>query len=144
MTDLGTGVLTWDGAERRSDRYGAVWLMQDGCTATSRIDPVPQLDVRAASGVVGQTGRLVAQVVDARESTHIGDLFRGIFPSKPSVGDRIVLGEGTLFLEPCSFGFTVGLRPDDGRDADWLDPHALYRAHEQMVRLFFEVSEDVE
>ena len=29
-------------------------------------------------------------------------------------------------------------RPDDGRDYDWLDPKALYRCHEQTVRLTFD------
>jgi hypothetical protein len=34
----------------------------------------------------------------------------------------------------------VGLAPEDvdDRDTDWLDPRALYRAHEQTVRLVFE------
>jgi hypothetical protein len=29
----------------------------------------------------------------------------------------------------------VGLAPDDRRHADWLDPRALYRCHNQTVRL---------
>ncbi|WP_030472510.1 hypothetical protein [Lentzea aerocolonigenes] len=29
----------------------------------------------------------------------------------------------------------VGLAPDDDRDTDWLDPRALYRCHNQTVRL---------
>jgi hypothetical protein len=29
------------------------------------------------------------------------------------------------------------LEPDDGRRADWLNPKALYRCHEQTVRLLF-------
>lgn len=32
----------------------------------------------------------------------------------------------------------VGLKPEDGRKTDWLNPHNLYRAHEQTVRLYFE------
>lgn len=35
-------------------------------------------------------------------------------------------------------GAQVGLRPDDGRDYDWLDIRALYDAHEQTVELYFQ------
>ena len=52
------------------------------------------------------------------------------------VGERIVLGEGTLFY----YEKGVGLRPEDGRDELWLDIHALYRAHNQTVTLIFEES----
>jgi hypothetical protein len=78
-------------------------------------------------------GSLVAEVIATRKSTHIGDLFRGIFPSTPKLGARIVLGHGALFYN----GNQVGLKPDDGRENDWLDPHSLYQAHDQTVRLIF-------
>jgi hypothetical protein len=32
----------------------------------------------------------------------------------------------------------VGLKPEDGRETDWLDPNALYQVHDQIVDLFFE------
>jgi hypothetical protein len=32
----------------------------------------------------------------------------------------------------------VGLRPDDGREKDWLDPRAYYRLHLSKVNLWFE------
>ncbi len=136
--NLGVGVLTWDGSERRSDRYGMVWLMEDGFTSQTRESPESILDVAACKSLAFQRGTLVATVIDARQSTHIGDLFRGIFPSTPDVGERIVLGTGQAHREYQPYGLTIGLKPDDDRDFDWLDPKALYRAHEQLVALTFE------
>jgi hypothetical protein len=84
--------------------------------------------------LAGQRGSLVVEVLETRESTHIGDLFRGFFPSTPQVGEVIRLGSGAVFVEPGEIS-TIGLLPDDHRTSDWLDPQALYRAHEQTVRL---------
>ncbi len=92
---------------------------------------------------MGLPGRLVAEVQATRQSTHVGDLFRGLRPETPEVGERIVLGEGRLFCQTVdreegieAVGCTP--EPEDPRDSDWLDPRALYRAHEQTVRLVFE------
>lgn len=135
VTTIGTGRLTWPRAERVGDRYGLVGLLLDGDSWSER-DGWVQLDLSA----VGQRGSLQATVLETRESNHIGDLFRGFFPSTPDVGEVITLGTGTLFCEPWSRhepNFGVGLQPDDGRRSDWLNPEALYRAHEQTVRLDF-------
>ena len=125
MNELGTGVLTWSPGERISDRYGTVYLLSDlesnevvGLTDTTE----------------GKRGRLIAVVREIRISRHIGDLFHGVFPEIPEVGQKIVLGEGTLFFQD----ELVGVRPEDGRQAHWLDIRALYRVHEQTVKLLFE------
>jgi hypothetical protein len=130
---LGEGRLTWPRGERVSDRYGTVCLMVDGDSLTPTTAYIT-LD----HGIDGQRGTLIAEVIETRESTHIGDLFRGIFPVTPEVGERITLGTGTVFFARDFDADQIGLRPDDGRDSDWLDPNALYRAHEQTVRLMFE------
>ncbi len=124
---LGEGVLNWRATERVSDRYGAVHLAPGPFG-----DPVPFAET---SGVLGQSGTLSAQVLATRESSHIGDLFRGLRPSTPEVGDILTLGTGILFVER---GTELGVLPADGRDADWLDPEALYRCHNQTVRLLWE------
>ncbi|HMN19582.1 MAG TPA: hypothetical protein PKA31_03245 [Candidatus Moranbacteria bacterium] len=125
MQELGTGILNWNGAERRSDRYGSVMLY----VSLENEEPIHLVQVKA-----GKRGRLIAIVKETRQSRHIGDLFHGVFPKTPKVGQKITLGEGTLFFE----GNVVGLQPDDGRDTQWLDMRALYNAHEQTVALCFE------
>ena len=127
MEELGTGVLDWEKGERISDRYGMVKLFDK---------PSPPQTPIKLQRLMERHGRLVAVVREARDSPHIGDLFHRVFPSKPKVGERIVLGGGTLFFENDG----VGLMPDDGRETLWLEIRALYRLHNQTVTLFFEAS----
>lgn len=132
---LGTGILTWTRGERVSDRYGTVFLMPDGDSFTP---PSGRVDLDRVEG----KGKLVAEVVETRESTHIGDFFHGLFPETPKVGERIELGEGEVFFEDSdpvdNVGTKVGIKPHDDRDHWWLDAKALYRVHEQTVNLYFE------
>ena len=123
---IGTGVLSWKRGERISDRYGAVTLR--GAADGGELVTLARLKE-------GRAGQLVAYVVEGRVSGHIGDLFRGFFPpgAPPPTGQKITLGAGLLFFERGA----VGLRPDDGRKVDWLNPEALYVAHEQVVELYF-------
>lgn len=132
---IGEGILTWNRGERISDRYGTIYLMAGGGNSLVGEDEVHRPVLRTPDGE--PLGHLVAEVVATRESTHIGDLFRGIFPSTPTVGDLISLGTGRLFREE----YSVGLRPEEARDSDWLDPCALYRCHEQTVKLWFVAEE---
>jgi hypothetical protein len=137
-TVLGQGRLTWNAPERRTDRYGSVYLLATGDSTTSDFSIAPLTVLNVIKNTIGQ---LVAHVVETRQSTHIGDLFHGVFPTTPEVGEEIVLGEGALFTEVSEEGgltwTTVGVKPTDGRHLMWLDIHALYRAHEQTVVLEF-------
>src|SRR5260370_34176704 len=116
-TTLGEGVLNWSRYERISDRYGAIHL-SIGNYITWKDAPA---DTR---------GTLVAYVLATRQSRHIGDLFRGISPSTPEVGEAITLGTGTLFTQIDDDVPVIGVKPDDGREHDWMDPTALYRRHD--------------
>ena len=129
MEEIGTGVLDWDREERISDRYGMVMLFD-------RPHP-PRKAIRLRRSNEGKHGRLVAVVRETREPSHVGDLFHGISPSKPTVDEIVVLGEGRLFF----FVDAVGLFPDDNRATLWLDIHTLYRVHNQTITLIFEGSE---
>jgi len=125
---LGEGWLNWAPHERITDRYGSVFLQDE-------------LELPAEWGIVpasGTPGRLVATVLSARESKHIGDLFRGLRPSTPEPGEVILLGEGQFFIENLNQTHCVGVRPDPIPESDWMDPMALYRCHSQLVRLTFE------
>lgn len=85
---------------------------------------------------VGARGQLVAVITGTRPAFHLGDLARGLGADPAAVGDEITLGAGTLFVESSRYGTTeIGVSPDDGRDDAWLDPAALYRCHDQAVRL---------
>jgi hypothetical protein len=126
MEEIGTGVLDWDREERISDRYGSVMLIDRPQSSRK------PLSLRRSNE--GKHGQLLAVVREVHESAHIGDLFHEVYPSKPNVGDIILLGEGTLFF----VADRVGLLPDDNRSNLWLDIHELYRVHSQNVTLFFD------
>ena len=125
---IGKGVLSWSRYERIGDRYGTVYLFPGGGD-----DPLPWPDELP----LGQRGTLTATVLETRPSAHIGDLFRGFSPGGAEAGETVTLGTGLLFTETDD-GYTgLGVRPEDGRDTDWLDPRALYRCHDQTVSLAF-------
>jgi hypothetical protein len=130
---IGAGELGWGNMERVGDRYGMVGLFERGefwgKATWKRIAPITTQE--------GFKGRLVAVVTNTRDSHHIGDMARGIYPSTPDVGDVVELGHGTLAFEDQGDGYSTGLYPDDGRSTDWLNPHSLYRVVHQDVELRF-------
>jgi hypothetical protein len=127
-TTLGEGVLNWSRYERIGDRYGAIHLSDSpDSEAYATWDDAP----------AGTLGTLVAHILQTRQSRHIGDFFRGIGPSVPEPGEEITLGRGTLFTQVDGGVPVIGVEPEDGRETDWMDPRALYRCHEQTVRLEF-------
>lgn len=131
---VGRGKLTWMKSERVSDRYGAVWLMSNNDSSLTPHEPTPQpLWLPPAT----QLGSLYAKVIDARESTHIGDFFRGIVPKTPKNGDIFLLGTGTASVESVININTFLLTPTEPRDSDWLNPLALYNCHESIVELIW-------
>jgi len=129
---MGKGILNWPTGERIFDRYGLVGLWSE--TALS-IKDLLSFDIEPVEGI---KGKLVVKVIEPRRSQHIGDFFHGFSPTTPDVGEEIILGEGSVFYEN---GF-VGLEPDEGRRTFWLKPKKLYRAHQQLVELYFEKLED--
>ena len=139
---LGHGVFAWNGEERRSDRYGA-FVMSDSPYA-SKPAAKAKTNQTLLNSLVGKRVRLVAKVIENRESGHLGDLFHKISPTKPEVGEEIDLGVGTLLTEPSWEEGTpcIILKPGDGRPTLWLDPRKLYRLHDQTVDLYVEETTD--
>ncbi|SFQ74430.1 hypothetical protein SAMN05421810_1185 [Amycolatopsis arida] len=138
VVELGRGQLWWPRFERQTDRYGTVLL----CTGPDGEDYAS-----FESAPVGTRGQLVAVVLETRPSVHCGDLARGLAPTTPAVGEEITLGAGTVFTETdpdTGRPTAIGMAPDDGRDEDWLDPRALYRCHNQTVRLEFRAARHAE
>lgn len=132
---ISTGKLTWEPHERRTDRYGAVYLLSKGDSTTQDYEYAP---IAMPPEFVGKIVRLTAEVIETRQSTHIGDLFHGVFPTTPDVGEVQTLGTGVLSMGRTSYGAdTVVIDPGD-RETFWMDIRALYRVHEQTVRLYAE------
>lgn len=133
---IGRGHLTWNMPERVTNRYGSVCLMEtmsegDGGASGGENKGIAEIWTNLKG-----YGRLVAVVQDPRESYHVGDQHRDIMPSLPDKGEEIILGEGEAFYDKGWDDFpTIGVKPLDGREDDWLDPNALYRAHSSVVNL---------
>ncbi len=139
MIELGTGQLSWHAHERRSDRYGTIALWDDA-TPGGDGKHLPWPD--EANAMQGQSGYLVAYVIETRKSDHVGDLFHKIFPEEPEVDEVVELGPGVLFFEEIDGGMYVGLKPAGSRTEFWLEPIDLYRLHQQTVRLCFAREDD--
>jgi hypothetical protein len=143
---LGHGVFTWGGEERRSDRYGAFLLCAEPYAGAAPVTGVTY-DKDLAEELEDKRVRLVAKVVETRKSGHLGDLFLGIRPSTPEVGEEIDLGVGILHTEPCDWdskATSTFLVPGDPptRERFWFDPNKLYRLHDQTVEVFVEETSD--
>ena len=144
-TLVACGILNWHRNERIYDRYGSIHLHMGLIRFNG--EPVASDYIIFPSGLDGLRGKLIAKVLESRQTSHCGDIARGIIPSRPERGETIELGEGTVFINSCSDKrfpkaeqcaiSTIGIIPDDGRETDWLNPEALYRLHEQTVALFF-------
>lgn len=124
---LGEGVLGWTSSERHTDRYGAVHL---NCRGKDKED--------FSNAPVGVSGKLVAEIVEVRNSFHLGDISRGVGKSEPAPGEIVDLGEGELFTEEMYKGIiSIGVKPSDGREHNWLSIEGLFRCHGSVVKLLF-------
>lgn len=139
-TILGEGVLTWPRWERITDRYGSIGLIRTwGAFSSLKAEDI----VTFSNIPEGRLGQLLAEVLATRQSPGIGDLSRGFDPQTPNIGERILLGEGILFVEHVHDDHLnverthLGVKPVDDREVDWLFPQALYRVHAQTVKLLF-------
>jgi hypothetical protein len=141
MKKLGHGVFTWDGAERRSDRYGAFNLCAE--PYDDKVVTEITYDKALAKELEDKRVRILVKVVETRKSGHLGDFFLGIRPSTPEVGEEVDLGVGLFHTEPCEWDKKVTstlLMPGNPptREAFWFDPNKLYRLHDQTVDVFIE------
>lgn len=136
-TLLATGTFMWDGPERRSQRYG--YFYANNSSFDDAAEVTPAYCATEAEALEGQKVKIVVKIVESRPSGHAGDLYLDILPTTPNVGEEIELGIGTLDLQPsphCSDVTYLGLKPSDGRGMYWLDPHILYRLHDQTVEIY--------
>ena len=108
---LGTGLVSWPNSERISDRYGMITLFRPGEGPSEvGLQPLPwQADINALEGK------------------------RGAFVAVLN-GQELDLGAGTFFTEPAWGTTYVGLKPDDGREEQWLNVDNLYKVDAFLIR----------
>lgn len=134
------GAVTWNSTERRSDRYGGIAL-QEKAVDVNNGETSPSIKLDAFRPFLGKQARLTATVIESNESCHIGDLFRGISPSKTPVGETIDLGTGLVAgIEelPDITSLLFCRKGQEFGKTDWMDPVQLYRLHDHVVDLTLE------
>ena len=96
---VGSGIVCWSPQERRSQRYGGIYLanvtLQEDVRCVHRFDPL--------DAFVGRRVRLECRITGARNSSHVGDSFLNILPSIPQLGEIFDLGVGILRVETDSY-----------------------------------------
>lgn len=142
---IGTGILTWDGAERRSQRYGCVHLSSQPYNPSKVPEPFT-LDKGRTRPLEGRQVRLTCTVLTSRPSGHVGDLHLGIHPQPAAQGESLELGVGILRVGKAdawdaTVTDSIGLEPKDGRECFWVDPRILYQLHDQTVNLYASLAE---
>lgn len=136
------GQFNWNGLERRSDRYGGIMLLGAHDDWDS---PAPRVSLDPLLCFIGQRVKITARVLETRNSYHVGDLSRGIYPTKPDIGWVVELGIGTVRDIEDVGGhdhllFQRDGRPDNG--PDWMDPAVLYKLHCQTVELTIQETDE--
>ena len=139
------GILSWSGDERRSNRYGSIFVGNSPFMGDDRVEPM--CDDAWLKEHVGLRVRLTARIVESRVSTHVGDAGLDIRPPEvaPLHGTEVDLGVGFLYTQSCPWEPhrpMIVLAPNDGRDELWIDPRKLYVLHDQTVEVFAELTTD--
>lgn len=141
---LGFGIFMWDARERRTRRYGAIFMAPTTFDETVTVAPVVGWD--AVDYLEGRRIHLYAKVLEARPSGHCGDTFFKVAPTQPEIGEEIDLGVGVLYTSMLTYPkdrhLQFELQPQDSRDELWMDPRKLYQLHDQTVELYAEPTED--
>jgi hypothetical protein len=141
----------WDGYERRSRRYGYVYVANSNYDNSVNVEVTTLKDIMGE--FVGKRVRLTALVTEARKSGHAGDRFcsPNMFPVMPNVGEEIFVGIGEFSTTTdrdsatgAADGIAFGVVPADGRDYFWIDPKVLYRLHDQTVEFYVEETEELD
>jgi len=139
--EIGRGVLSWDGGQRRSDEYGFVAMTPSGAEEPTEevMEGLPIVHTELLEKHAGELGALVAEVLTVQGPAHIGDLAHGVIPTIPTEGERILLGIGTLTSKVVWEGGLphIGVQPVNGRPRLKLDMVGLYRCHNNVVRLLW-------
>lgn len=138
-----SGIFMWDAGERRQQRYG--YFYADAKTFDENVKVERTFSMDDATALVGKKVKITVKVLESRKSGHCGNQYIDIYPSQPEVGEEVTLGVGILDVRPNELtkGLRdIGLLPDDDRDFYWVDPHNLYRLHDQTVEIYAEETDE--
>jgi len=138
MNIVGLGIFGWWPEERHVHRYGSFFLSDK----TSDEAVSTQSHLEDLSSLVGKRVKIQCRVIEARESVHIGDRYLDIYPTTPVAGEVIELGVATLGLETEYSETSIIMEPGDERSYFWIDPHKLYRLHNQTVEISIEETDE--
>jgi hypothetical protein len=136
--EIGRGILAWSRQERISDRYGTVYVSDS--TADGEVRVQPSVDWGTINSLVGQRGTLTATVLEARESSHVGDFARGFHQQElPEQGEEYTLGTGEFFIGDEKWReYQEMMNPVGVTDGEkGLDTDVLYKLHDSTVALWF-------
>lgn len=141
MKKIGFGIFSWNANERRSNRYGSFGLHQSDYN--NKVKAVTDVSKDVCQEMIGKRVHITCKVIESRESSHFGDMFLQILPTKPDVGEIVDLGVGIFdLLEDEGVAITIVLKPGDNRKELWIDPRKLYRLHDQTVEVYAEETSD--
>lgn len=148
MSPFAFGMFMWNAEERRSRRYGFVYVDVTNYDKDVTVDA--ECDQQVLESFEGKHVKITCQILEARNSGHFGDHFLNpvVTPTTPKLNERITLGVGTLQLESNGYSdnpaseMAFGLKPSDQREMFWLDPLVLYKLHDQTVRLYIEETDE--
>lgn len=139
---LAKGILGWDGTERRTNRYGSIHLSGTPFNPTDG-SAVVKYNLALLKRLHGKRVRLTVEIVESRNSGHVGDAFLKIVPQRPTVGEIVDLGVGDL---GSAKGWDempdIFLTPKDPSKDLWMDPRKLYRLHDQTVVVYVEETDE--
>ncbi len=147
MKQIMQGVFTWYRRERQTNRYGYYYVDNEPSGDGKEIKSFFQhlIDRDEILRLQGTRCKLTAVVLEARNSSHIGDMNLGLVPSTPEVGATFVLGVGLLdYLLEDDDDMVIGLKPTDGRKELWTDPRTLYQLHSQTIALYVEETDEAD
>lgn len=147
---LATGILGWSKHARQSKEYGHVCVDPEGYSTGVRAGVPVLFDTDLLNSLRGHRVRIVAVVIEARQSEHCGDMFvfdpdTGVHvkPSKPEVGEEVELGVGRFQVkhDPGFVNPLFGVNTNDDSMFQ-MDPERLYRLHDQTVHVYVERTTD--
>ena len=134
MHTLGKGTFAWTRQERISDKYSKFFL-----------NNTPEYNKKQLKQLEDKNGVLYARVIEGNESSHIGDIIRGLVQEDvPNQGQEFKLGRGSLIVDwDSNKNIEIGIQPKNDSSSDWLNPESMYQIHDCIVEVYFKEQDNL-